>query len=69
MKKIVYFSYTRFAGMDFHSSKQFSATHVVLWGGTPLTRFAHRVNKRLADSGIRVPYSLKYLFRKGMEGT
>ena len=96
------------AGMDFHSPKQYSGTHMVLREGIPLTRdavlqairagefeifmngrnlstyplakrtllrarihamdVAHRVNKRLADSGIRVPRGLKRLFRKGMEG-
>lgn len=30
--------------------------------------FAHGVNKRLANSGIRIPYGIKRLLRRGMEG-
>lgn len=33
-----------------------------------LMDFAHRVNKRMAGSGLRIPKSIKRLLRKGMEG-
>ena len=96
------------AGMDFHSPKQYSATHMVLRERVPLTQeavidairrgafdvhmngrrltdvggaerallrarihamdFAHGVNKRMANAGIRMPHGIKRLLRKGMEG-